>query len=35
MPFLYIVGISNTKQNFKFTYYFLLGETEINYGFAI
>ena len=35
MPFLYIVGVSNTKQNFKLTYYFLPGETEVDYSFAI
>ena len=35
MPFLYIVGVDNTGQNFKLTYYFLLGETEGNYNFAI
>ena len=35
MPFLYIVGVSNTEQNFKLTYCFLLGKTEVNYGFAI
>ena len=35
MPFLYAVGVSNTRQNFKLTYYFLLGKTEVNYNFAI
>ena len=35
MPFLHIVGVSNTEQNFKLTYCFLPGETEVNYGFAI
>ena len=35
MPFLYTVGVSNTRQNFKLTYYFLLGKIEDNYNFAI
>jgi len=35
MPFLYAVGINNTRQNFKLTYYFLLGEIEGNYNFVI
>ena len=35
MPFLYIVGVSNTRQNFKLTYYFLPGEIEDNYNFII
>ena len=35
MPFLYIVGVSSTKQNFKLAYYFLPGKTEVNYGFVI
>ena len=35
MPFFYIVGVDNTRQNFKFTYYFLLGETEGDYNFII
>ena len=35
MPFLYIIGVNNIRQNFKLTYYFLLGKTEGNYNFAI
>ena len=35
MPFLYIVSVNNTKQNFKLAYYFLLGKIEGNYNFAI
>ena len=35
MLFLYAVGINNTGQNFKLTYYFLPGEIEDNYNFAI
>jgi hypothetical protein len=35
MPFLHIVGVSNTEQNFELAYCFLLGETEVDYGFAI
>ena len=35
MPFLHIVGVDNTKHNFKLTYYSLLGETEGNYNFII
>ena len=35
MPFLYIIGVSSTKQNFKLASYFLLDETEVNYGFVI
>ena len=35
MPFLYIVGVSNINQHFKLAYYFLLGETEPDYNFAI
>ena len=35
MPFLYIVGVNNSGQNFKLAYYFLLGETEDDYNFAI
>jgi len=35
MPFLYIIRVSNTKQNFELTYCFLLGETKVDYGFAI
>ena len=35
MPFLYIVGVDNTRQNFKLAYYFLLGEIEGDYDFVI
>ena len=35
MPFLYIVGVNNTGQNFKLAYYFLLGKIEANYNFII
>jgi MULE transposase domain len=35
MPFLHIVGVSNTNQHFKLAYYFLPGKTEPNYNFAI
>ena len=35
MPFLYVVGVDNTRQNFKLAYYFLPGETEGDYNFAI
>jgi len=35
MPFLYAVGVSNAKQNFKLTYYFLPGKIEADYNFAI
>jgi len=35
MPFLYIVGVSNNRHNFKLTYYFLPSEIEANYSFAI
>ena len=35
MPFLYIVGVNNSRQNFKLAYYFLLGKTKDNYNFAI
>ena len=35
MPFLHAVGVNNTGQNFKLTYYFLLGKTEGNYNFTI
>ena len=35
MPFLYVVGVDNTRQNFKLAYYFLLGEIEGDYDFAI
>ena len=35
MPFLHIVGVDNTGQNFKLTYYFLLGETEGDYNFTV
>jgi hypothetical protein len=35
MPFLYAIGVSNTGQNFKLAYYFLLGEIEADYNFAI
>jgi hypothetical protein len=35
MPFLYIVWVSNTEQNFELIYCFLLGETKVDYGFAI
>ena len=35
IAFLYIVGVSNTKQNFKFAYCFLLGNMEVDYSFII
>ena len=35
MPFLYVVGINNSRQNFKLTYYFLLDEIENDYNFII
>ena len=35
MPFLHVVGVDNTGQNFKLAYCFLPGETEGNYDFAI
>ena len=35
MPFLHAVGVNNSRQNFKFAYYFLLGETEDDYNFII
>ena len=35
MPFLYVVGVNNTRQNFKLAYYFLPGEIEGDYNFAI
>ena len=35
MPFLHAVGVTNIGDNFKFTYYFLLSETEGNYNFVI
>ena len=35
IPFLYIVGVSNTKQNFKFAYCFLPGKMEVDYSFII
>jgi hypothetical protein len=35
MPFLHIVGVDNTGQNFELTYCFLSGKTEGDYNFAI
>jgi MULE transposase domain len=35
MPFLYVVGVTNTGHNFKLAYCFLPGETEGDYNFAI
>ena len=35
MPFLYIVGVNNNRQNFKFIYYLLLNKIKNNYNFAI
>ena len=35
MPFLYAVGVNNSGQNFKLTYYFLPGKIEDDYNFAI
>ena len=35
IPFLHAVGVDNTGQNFKLTYYFLPGEIEGNYDFII
>ena len=35
MPFLHIVGVNNSRQNFKLTYYFLLGEIKNDYNFII
>ena len=35
MPFLHIVGINNTRQNFELAYYFLSGEIEGDYNFVI
>ena len=35
MPFLHAVGVSNTRQNFELAYYFLPGETEVDYSFTI
>jgi hypothetical protein len=35
IPFLHAVGVNNTRQNFKLTYYFLLGEIEGDYNFTI
>ena len=35
MPFLYIVGVSNNRHNFKLAYCFLPSKIEANYSFAI
>ena len=35
MPFLHVVGVDNTGQNFELAYCFLSGETEGDYDFAI
>jgi hypothetical protein len=35
MPFLHVVGVDNTGQNFELAYCFLPGETEGDYDFAI
>ena len=35
MPFLYTVGVNNSRQNFKLTYYFLPGKIEDDYNFVI
>ena len=35
MPFLHIVGVNNSRQNFKLAYCFLLGKTENDYNFTI
>jgi len=35
MPFLYIVGVNNIRQNFKLIYYFLPDKIEGDYDFAI
>ena len=35
MPFLYTVGVDNSRQNFKLTYYFLPSEIEDDYNFVI
>ena len=35
MPFLHVVGVNNSRQNFELTYCFLLGETEDDYNFVI
>ena len=35
MLFLHAVGVNNTRQNFKFAYYFLPGKIEGNYNFII
>ena len=35
IPFLYIIGVSNNRHNFKLTYYFLPSKIEANYSFVI
>ena len=35
MPFLYIVGVTNTGHNFKLAYCFLPDKTKGDYNFAI
>jgi len=35
MPFLHIVGVSNTGHNFKLAYYFLPSKIEADYRFTI
>ena len=35
MPFLHVVGVDNTGQNFELAYCFLPGEIEDDYNFAI
>jgi hypothetical protein len=35
MPFLYAVGVNNTRKNFKLIYYFLPGKIKGDYDFAI
>ena len=35
MPFLHVVGVINTGDNFELTYYFLLSEIKGDYNFII
>ena len=35
MPFLYLVSVNNSGQNFKLAYYFPLSKIEYNYNFVI
>ena len=35
MPFLYTIGVNNTRQNFKLIYCFLLSKIKADYNFII